>query len=178
MSSITEILKIKGDREFLVECNDKGSAWMSVEGGGLYKDYEYLISLNKVGHRCGYVAIPKNHKYADTPIKKYYFAGKEIQDYDYESLKIECHGGLSFMADYHKLKKLLSVPCADMWIGFDCGHYGDQSDYDALEKYFGKEYKENKLKYCSRDDDGQVRTYYYVEQQCHSIIDQLIKNSA
>lgn len=175
MSCITEILKIKGDRDVMVDRDSKGDPWVALEGGGKYKDYEYLVVLNTLGHRCGYVAIPPNHKYANTPLKKYEFLKNGQQYYDYDSLNIECHGGLTFMSPDHGLKALLSTPCTDQWIGFDCGHCNDKSDYDAMEKYFGTEYKENKIKYCSRDDDCEVRSYSYVEKECHSIIDQLIE---
>lgn len=169
MSCITKILKLKGDKEVMICANKDGNSWgnpwIAVEGGGQYKDYEYLIVLNILGYRCGYVAIPPEHKYSDIHLK----------NYDYDSLGIQCHGGLTFMSPYHRLKDLLSTPYTDQWIGFDCGHCDDMSDYDAIEKYFGKEYRENKLKYCSRDNGREVRTYSYVEQQCYLIIDQLIE---
>lgn len=55
MSCITEILKVKGDKDFIV------SGEIAIEGGGTYKDYEYIITFTSSGHRCGYVAIPESH---------------------------------------------------------------------------------------------------------------------
>jgi hypothetical protein len=178
MSCITEILNLKGDKDVLVDYDDKNNPWVAVEGGGTYQGYEYLIVLNTLGHRCGYVAIPPKHPYANTPMEKREFMGKVREHYDYDSLDINCHGGLTFMKPDHGLKALLSIPCTDLWIGFDCGHCYDASDYDAMEKYFGKEYKENKLRYCSRDEDNIVRSFDYVEMECQSIIHQLIEKEA
>ena len=174
MSCITEILNLKGNKEVMIDYDEQKNPWIAVEGGGKYKEYEYLIVLNMLGHRCGYVAIPPSHKYSNTPIKKCNFFGKEHHSYDYDSLDIECHGGLTFMSPDHGLKNLLTTPCTDQWIGFDCGHCYDKSDYDAMEKYFGREYAEARFKYCSSLEDGNiVRTFEYVEIQCKSIIDQL-----
>lgn len=171
MSCITEILKLKGDKEFLLAFDVDSTPWIAVEGGGIYKDHEYLIVLNKFGHRCGYVAIPSNHKF-DSP------------SWNYDSLDIECHGGLTFMARHHDLKDLLTIPCNDLWVGFDCGHCFDNSDVKAFTKYFGeKEAKEkqsffNTMNISNRDEKAEVRTYEYTESECHSIIDQLIEKAA
>ena len=159
MSCITEILKLKGDKEFLLE-----PGHVAVEGGGTYKDHEYLIVLNSMGHRCGYVALKPEHKYSQSGC-------------DYDSLDIQCHGGLTFMASDHHLKVLLPIPCNDIWIGFDCGHYNDLSDEEAFRKYYGEElYKKKEYFFNSKVDYGNttVKDFDYAEDECHSIIDQLI----
>ena len=98
MSCITEILKMKSDKEVFVPDGE----WIAVEGGGTYKDYEYLIVLNTNGHRCGYVAIPPEHPYSNTPEEERTFmGGRKYKHYDYDSLDIEAHGGLTFMAPDH-----------------------------------------------------------------------------
>lgn len=178
MSCITEILKLKGDQPALVPEGD----WIAVEGGGSYKDYEYIIVLNTNGHRCGYVAIPPEHKYSQTPEEQRSFmGGRKYSHYDYDSLDIDCHGGLTFMSPSHGLKDLLTTPCNDMWIGFDCGHYLDLCDTEAMRKYFGDEMmdeKESFIRALNHGDMGvvkTVKTYRYTEKECHSIIDQLIE---
>lgn len=175
MSCITEILKLKGDKEALIP----ESKWIAVEGGGTYKDHEYIIVLNTNGHRCGYVAIPPEHKYSQTPEEERSFmGGRTYKHYDYDSLNIECHGGLTFMSPNHGLKDMLDVACNDMWIGFDCGHYGDSCDEPAMRKYFGDEIvDENKsfIRAMNAYPEQTVKRYEYVEKECHSIIDQLIQ---
>ncbi len=178
MSCITEILKLKGDREFMFP----QGGWIAVEGGGTYKDHEYIIVLNTNGHRCGYVAIPPEHPYSQTPEEEREFmGGRKYKHYDYDSLDIECHGGLTFMSPNHGLKDLLTTACNDMWIGFDCGHCYDSCDEDAMRKYFGDEAVEEKRSFINAMNgypEQTVKTYQYVQKECESIIDQLIQKAA
>ncbi len=178
MSCITEILKLKGEKDVFIPLNDKGQPWIAVEGGGKYKDYEFLIVLNKLGHRCGYVAIPPEHKYSQTKESEREMpTGKKYKMYDYDTLDIECHGGLTFMASDHGLKKLLTNPCTDMWIGFDCGHLYDASDYDCLVKYYGEQTDSRKETIALLSEMGTIKKFNYVESECKSIIDQLIQKA-
>ncbi len=181
MSCITEILKLKGDKEVFVPA-DK---WIAVEGGGSYKDYEYLIVMNTIGHRCGYVAIPPEHLYSQTTEEeRTLFGNNKYKHWDYNSLDIDVHGGLTFMSPEHGLKKLLPILCKDMWIGFDCGHFNDKCDVKMFRKYFGnKMYKEKKpffdaMKHSHIELVQTVKDYDYVERQCHHIIEQLIEKAA
>lgn len=178
MSCITKLLEMMGDKDVLVP----DGKWIAVEGGGLYKDHEYLIVLNTNGHRCGYVAIPPEHPYSNTPEEeRSFFGGKKYKHYDYDSLNINCHGGLTFMSPTHGLKDLLDVPCNDIWIGFDCGHLGDSCDIKLFKKYFGEEEAKEKESFFNAMDFGEishVKDFGYVEEQCHYIIDQLIEQAA
>ena len=181
MSCITEILKLKGDKEFFTPL-ENGKPWISVEGGGVYKDYEYLIVMNGHGHRCGYVALPPEHPYSNTPKEERTMGGRPYESYPYEDLDISCHGGLTFMAPDHDLKELLPIPCTDMWIGFDCGHCDDLSDEENFKKYFGEEAHEQKKSFFDIIRSGypgqSIKDFNYTEQQCHSIIDQLLQVAA
>lgn len=163
MSCITEILKLKGDKDFFMPEEN----WIAVEGGGIYMDYEYLIVLNSNGHRCGYVALPHEHEYNNL-------------DCDYFSLDINCHGGLTFMSSEHGLKDLLPIKCNDIWIGFDCGHYSDKCDVKAFTKYYGEKQAEERTSFfASLDlimgDMKSIKDFHYAEKECKSIIEQLIK---
>ena len=170
MSCITEILKLKGNNDYFVP---EGS-WTSVEGGGTYNDHEYLIVLNTNGHRCGYVALKPEHPYSKLTAN----LENTFKTYDYDSLDIDVHGGLTFMSPSHDLKNLLPTPCNDMWIGFDCGHYGDFCDTEAFKKYFGAERFDRKESFFKFMNDGfqnkSIKDFNYVEKECHSVIDQLI----
>ena len=178
MSCITEILKLKGDKGVFVP----EGATTAIEGGGTYRGYEYLIILNSNGHRCGYVAIPPEHKYSQTPEERRTMPdGTGYNQYDYHSLDIECHGGLTFMSPWHHLKGLLDTPCNDMWIGFDCGHYDDLCDTKAFVKYFGEDQyieKQGFFNVMNLYSEGKtVKNFDYVESECLSIIEQLIQNT-
>jgi hypothetical protein len=124
--------------------------------------HKNIIVLNHFGQRCGYVAIPSKNK-----------CNKEV---NYE-MDIKCHGGITFIGDDHNLKNLLNNPCQDNWIGFDCGHYGDSSDFEALNKYFDDNFISESMKKCLElcSEGGIVRDFQYAEKQCKSIIDQLIE---
>lgn len=177
MSCITEILKLKGDKKVLIPEGE----WIAVESGGTYKGYEYIIVLNKNAFRCGYVAIPESHPYSNTPLEKRGFNGKEWDHYDYNTLDIECHGGLTFMSPKHDLKDLLPIACNDMWIGFDCGHLWDACDIDAFIEYFGREAAQEKMEYFDAMDaapGATCRSYTYAKKECESIIDQIIQEEA
>jgi hypothetical protein len=183
MCCITEILKLKGDREVFIPLDKSGHPWIAVEGGGKYKDYEYLIVLNHHGHRCGYVAIPAKHPANDVgySMNKFY---KGMEEFNYHKLDIDCHGGLTFGSKNHGLKDLLKNPCADNWIGFDCGHAGDHCDVEAFIKYYGEEEAKEKktffdaMNYGTIFGMGSVKDYSYAEDECKSIIDQLIEKAA
>lgn len=172
MGCITEILKIKGDKEVFIPAGE----WIAVEGGGDYKDYEYIIVLNTRGFRCGYIALPVNHPYTSTP-KRMDVMGH--LDYEYYALEIDVHGGLTFMSAAHGLKDILKTPCSDIWIGFDCGHYLDKLDSKMFIKYFGEEeYKKNvsffsAMNHADIGINQTLKDYEYVEDQCKHVIDQL-----
>ena len=164
MSCITKILELKGDKEFL-PCHLQSG----IEGGGVYQGYEYIISFTSMGHRCGYVAIPDG------------ISG------NYEDLV--CHGGITFEGNDHGFKDLLDTPCADLWVGFDAAHCDDLGNLETAMKYFGQiEQSRRSIEvlhsvteqsYIELHKLGCVhRSYEYMEQQCHHIIDQLIQVAA
>ena len=180
MSCITEILKLKGDKEVLLSLDEDGKPWIAVEGGGKYKDYEYLIVLNHQGHRCGYIAIKPEHPANN--IKPVFDPFLQKERFNYDALDIDCHGGLTFGGSNHGLKDLLSTSCTDNWIGFDCGHIGDLCDVEAFTKYFGEEERKKKQYFfdAMNYDFGirSIKNFVYVETECKCIIDQLIEQAA
>jgi hypothetical protein len=165
MSCITQLLELKGDKEFLPIHNE-----VVIEGGGVYKGHEYLITFTEHGHRCGYVAIP---------------SGVTVDTDD-----INCHGGVTFEDEHHHAKSLLPVPCNDTWIGFDAAHWGDMPCRDTSRKYFGhSDVALKKIKIMeeihkdihemeSKDPSFSHKTFEYMEEQCKSVIDQLLEQAA
>ncbi|MDD3039779.1 hypothetical protein [Bacteroides sp.] len=127
-----------------------------VEENFLYRGFRGVVVGNAMGHRCGYVGLPKGDVYYGE---------------DYDDIPVKCHGGLTF----GKLSP--DYPIKDegeelYWIGFDCAHLNDAKDPELLE-YFGKRGK--------REEDwpdvfmhGKVRTQYEVRREVERIIDQLL----
>ena len=157
MSCITEILKVKGDKPYLVKKH------LAVETGGTYKNYEYLITFTNRGHRCGYVAINKNH-----PLH-----GKDLMGVD-SFIDLEVHGGVTFnKPGKHVIDAVLEKSdCDDIWIGFDAIHSADRPDFDLAGKLWSNKISES-YKDCWLD--GKIRSKIYMERECKKLIEQLIK---
>jgi len=148
MGSISELLKLKGEKEFFRSENSV----MVIEGGGIYKEIEYLITFNIFGFRCGYVSI---------------------NDEDIER-DINAYVEITFRGRGHRLKEFMSSPCNDFWIGFDAGHCDDSPCYSTAAKYFPekKDYYLNLLKDDIWDSEDH-KSYEFMENECKSIIEQL-----
>jgi hypothetical protein len=158
MTCITKLLEEKGNKEFIISPLCSGVA---IEGGGKYKNYEWLVILNDMAFRCGYVAIPKSHPvWAST-------------DYPY----YEVHGGVTFFDKPH----LVESECDDKWIGFDAGHLGfrDEVDIECAKKYFGQNHagikyiEENNSNKIFGGHNASIKTFSYMESECKKLIDQL-----
>ena len=114
-------------------------------------------------YRCGYVFIPKNNKYYDK---------------NYEKIPVSCHGGLTYSA-----KKLFGQNDIDTWwVGLDGAHCGDGYDIEKAKEWFANDEQVMKqltvleqTGYFSVCEEDQVRTLDYVEENCRSIVDQLIQ---
>lgn len=163
MSCITELLKIKGEQPIL-KIGDE----VAIEGGGIYRGYEYIITFIDRGHRCGYVAVPPGHPDADHDF---------IHDYHGD---IAVHGGITFSGREHHAKDLLTHHCDDLWIGFDAMHGNDAPCVDTAKKYFGNS---RYVELMSNEKDlwnsfGKHRTYVYMEKECRKVIRQLINKAA
>lgn len=129
-----------------------------------YKGFPCVILFQPMGFRCGYVGIPKEHKYY----------GK-----DYDRLDIRCHCGLTYGAMYlHRQDDKDTY-----WIGFDCGHSCDGFDIvKAKELYADDESVMRQMAimketgyYAIMNEDYPVRTLEYCEEQCKRIAEQLIE---
>lgn len=159
MSCITKLLELKGDREFMPSPLQPE---IVIEGGGTYKGFEYLVVLNgHTAHRCGYVAIPKDHP------------AYNAEGYDH--IEADVHGGLTFFGKPH----IVDSDCGDVWAGFDAGHAYDGHDIEAHERYFGSDnqfqkYMRSRPEFYPIPYEGAViRTLDYMEDECKRLIDQL-----
>ena len=165
MSCITEILKRKGDEPYLIQDG------IAIESGGIYKDYEYLVTFTYLGHRCGYVAIPPGHELYNIDSMN----GKDID--------LDVHGGITHDGKHNIVEKILGYQCDDKWIGFDCGHAGDGADLELVIKVFPynrriKEFikikEQTRQEFPSLDEFEEIRSNEFVESECKHIIDRLI----
>jgi hypothetical protein len=113
---------------------------------GVAYGFEWEVTSNRIGYRCGYVRIPPGHPWH----------GKE---YDAVEPYPEVHGGLTF-AD-------ADTDCGKggednaWWLGFDCAHYGDAPDpslpgYEKVARY-------------GLHEDGTIRTTEYVSEECRNL---------
>jgi hypothetical protein len=87
--------------------------------GGVHLGFEWEVTSNRTGYRCGYVRIPPGHPW---------------HGLDYDDVKTldgchpDVHGGLTFAEpDVHCGK---GGPDDAWWLGFDCAHAGDAPDPD------------------------------------------------
>lgn len=115
--------------------------------------YPCAVLFQPLGHRCGYVGVPKAHP----------CYGK-----NYTEVEIDCHGGLTY-AD----GQLFCSRRDDLWwFGFDCAHAGDAEDLGAMERYYPGS-QELVVVLRTLRDCGVVRTVDFVMEQCAHIADQL-----
>lgn len=156
--------------------------------------YECVVTFGVLGHRCGYVGIPKIHslygKHCSDylAIKKKDLVDREISgifpllcacfDED-ERIKIEayfqCHGGITFAGG----GKNSSYPIeSDLWwFGFDCGHCDDGKElelaYERFPNYRKSLSMQIEIESKFHIDGLIVRTEEYVAEECKKLAEQL-----
>lgn len=126
-----------------------------------FAGYKCVVLMTKMGHRCGYVGIPKDNRL----YKKYY---DELNKY------IGCHGGLTYSSS-----ELHCVNDKDTWwIGFDCAHFRDRPDFTTAKQMF--KYNQKVIKSLEIMEEmtiyecGTVKTLAFCEEQCKDIVKQVI----
>ena len=149
-----------------------------------YRGFTYQVLALSGGWRCGYVRIPKKHPlygldYTDQiPTTFNEISNEKVgkrgilsmlcvskygsKDRVSVDTLFDVHGGVTFTGNLENKKS--------WWIGFDCAHAGDKRDRSIMDDdalNFNKEY--------GFDNYGVIRTKEYVETECKSLIDQIIK---
>lgn len=170
MGCIPEILKRKGDGIAVVKDG------LVIEGGGQYRGYDWLVTFNDMGFRCGYVAIAPDHPLYDRDM------------YEQEEI-LAVHGGVTFYQQSHIAEQFLGHACQDKWIGFDAGHCNDIPDIEKAGEYF-PDLREVKKDFLIRTADmfeellgfgtpnNSIKDFAFMEFECKSIIDQIIEKAA
>ena len=132
--------------------------------------YKCVVIFGAMGHRCGYVGVPKNHPLYGKGYDDYL----EIKKSDIGDRKISGIIPL-FLACLDEDER---VRKSDLWwFGFDCGHAGDKADLDyAIMKF--PNHREQLIIRKSIEDkypiDGDIiRTESYVAEECERLAEQL-----
>jgi len=159
-----------------------------VEKDFLYKDLRCVVIMTNMGHRCGYVGVPK-----DNPLyKKHYndkvnilrtedVKGQEIgkrgmlavlcEDWEAEevtpSAYFDVHGGITFSDGGESTA--YPVKSDLWWVGYDCNHYNDAQD----PEYMNDDMKRITEKYPSMYSDGIIRSLKYCIDECKSLAKQI-----
>jgi len=89
------------------------------------------------------------------------------------SILFDVHGGITYSGGTWKYPTRQIDPI--WWFGFDCAHYGDGKDWEAIKKYFlPKEWRYlYEIEYAYFDHYS-VKTKKYVEEECKFLADQLV----
>ena len=166
-----------------------------VESDFMYKGYRCVVVFQEMGHRCGYVGVEKGHSlygkdYADyLDVKKSDLEGVEVgkrgvipmlsASFDEDDrVKLELyfnvHGGLTYASDG---KGQYPVESNLWWFGFDCAHWEDAYDLTLALEYFGDNPRIQSRIEIERQYPtiGEVRTKEYVEEECKSLVNQIIE---
>jgi len=122
---------------------------------GVHLGYEWEVTSNRMGYRCGYVRVPAGHPWH----------GKDYDDVDPHP---EVHGGLTFAESDTDCGK--GGEDNAWWLGFDCAHAGDAPDpdlpgSDTMHRYGLPTY-------------GTVRNASYVAGQCRRLAEQAAQAAA
>ena len=117
-----------------------------------YRGHDCLVVFTHLGVRNGYVSVPMD---------------KDFTDYYY----IDCHGGINFSGE---LSPDFS-PKTKFYIGFDCGHCGDDRDFDTAYRYglIDAELRDRRKQDFPHPMYGVVASLGHVESECKWIVDQL-----
>ena len=156
--------------------------------------YKCVVTFSAMGHRCGYVGIPKNHPlygkdYTDhLEIKKEDVGDRKISgafpllgaylDKD-ERIRIEayfqCHGGITYAGGGEHSSYPIE---SDLWwFGFDCGHCDDAKELKLAYERFPNYRKSLAMQIGCEDrfhiDGLIIRTEEYVAEECKKLAEQL-----
>lgn len=143
-----------------------------------------VVMLTEMGHRCGYVGIPKEHPLCGVeynertpalkpnmtrstekmgPIQLLAAACKEHDELNTPEYVFEVHGGITFSGNG---RGEYPVPSELWWYGYDCAHAGDLPEPDS---HMGRIYAE--MQFAERD--GVIRTLDFCVAECESLASQL-----
>ena len=142
-----------------------------LESDFTYEGLRCVVLFQMLGHRCGYVGVPKGHE----------LYGKDYDD-AYDKLEGRVHGGLTYAGGGENSE--YPVDSNLWWLGFDCAHCGDGKDLELAKEYFKEDKKvvkqiemtiEIESRYPTFELES-VRSLDYVENECKNLVDKINKS--
>jgi len=130
---------------------------------GTHFNYDWYITANDMGFRCGYIRVGKKHPW-------FLKDPSELQD-------IDVHGGLTWL-DKGPPRRAPKFSY-QWWLGFDCAHYNDANDVTLMSEVMKSTWED--IKSLSNSDmfalfgpgDGRtIRSQDYVRQECFKLCEQ------
>lgn len=113
--------------------------------------YPAAVVVQPMGHRCGYVQIPKDHPEA----------GK-----DYDDIEVSVHGGITYG----------STNTEGTVFGFDCDHSCDKPDPNLMsessKQVYEKFRKPDYLFYLYKSDFATIKSLDFCVAECEKMADQ------
>lgn len=131
-----------------------------VEKDFMIDDYRCVVVGQDMGHRCGYVGLPKSHPLSGTR---------------YEKINVDVHGGLT----YGRENENYPVENAEKrwYIGFVCAHCYDIPDAKLIDELSPKEFAEARKStasmYASFGKNMHLWTIEDVEKELKDLVGQL-----
>ena len=122
-----------------------------------------VLMVNDMGHRSGYVGVPR-----DNPYFGLYYGRPEVRDMD-------VHWGLTYSSRNPGEKYPVETLIGKFlwWFGYDCGHYRDGLDVEAMPEKVAAIHRQ----YHS-DEPYPIRDLNYCIGECEKLADQLVKPMA
>ena len=128
-----------------------------------YCDLPCVVVFQRLGHRCGYVGVDKDHA---------------LYNVDYQDVWLDenPHGGLTYSGSSHGDDYPIAVDY--WWFGFDCAHFGDLQDMETAIEYFPDDPEVQLLKsspwrrYAFEEWES-IKTKEFVEEECRKLARQL-----
>ena len=112
----------------------------------------------EAGHRCGYIKIPKDHKYYGV---------------DYDDIHVDIHGGWTY-SEYTYNNYPIESDKNSWWIGFDCAHCYDAKDLELIKSFGDTKRTRVYMDMVERfPEHGEIRTTEYVENELREAVKEL-----
>lgn len=174
MGSISRILDLKGDNPLLISSRHLGHV---VEGGGIYRDHEYLITCVSHTFRRCYICVGGRQKDIFDAEKN---VSKEPAFYCPE---LKSHHPVNYYGENFIAKTMFPEvfeknTLYETWIGFNSVGCLGICDVDSIKKYFKTEKDFDSFnKFINQKGTyltpKYTESYEFMENECRSIIDQL-----
>ncbi len=140
---------------------------MFIERVWWYRNFQCSVIFGEIGHRCGYVAVPK-----ETLIPM-------VGDDNWQYCDLDCHGGVTLDCSPKRTMGARREFCGIMIgdgmrvLGFDCGHAWDAPDMQALNRRGMQQGYHFEFLLAN---GGVICTQRFCEDECRKMVDHIIAN--